>query len=137
MLLLPLKKFIMLQHGWSDKPLFVSQCSLSPSRNCVLLMRMLHLSKHNHYYFAARLKEYVWLATECHIFFSHPSKHLPCFRFCRRIYNHIMRYYLEISACNLKETQLSQNFITVVQKSYMLQQTLTVMLKSLKQVSKK
>jgi len=40
MLLLPLKKFIMLQHRWSDKPPFVSQCTVSPPRSCVLLMRM-------------------------------------------------------------------------------------------------
>jgi len=40
MLLLPLKKFIMLQHSWGDKPPFVSQCTVSPSRNCVLPMRM-------------------------------------------------------------------------------------------------
>jgi hypothetical protein len=47
-----------------------------------------------------------------------------------------MRYYLEIPACNLKKTQLSQN-ITVTQKPYMLQQTLPLVMTSLKQVSKK
>jgi hypothetical protein len=69
---------------------------------------------------------YVSLPIECHTFVSHPTKHLPCFRFCSRIYNQIMRYYVEIPACNLKETQFSQNFITTAQKSYMLQQTLLV-----------
>jgi len=48
-----------------------------------------------------------------------------------------MMYHLEIPAFNLKETQLSQIIITVTQKPYMLQQTLPLVMASLKQVSKK